>query len=1192
MSSLSRGPEPLHGFAQGIASAVPGEDTVGIQGTRAALDPASRILFESVLATEELKQRPWREPDHESESRALLGLAHHLADSPSTILQKLVNTALETLGAGSAGVSLISKETGDFYWPAIAGAWNPHVGGGTPRHFGPCAVVLDADTCQLFKHPERYYPYLAPATPVIEEVLLSPFHVRGKAVGTVWVVSHDPSRRFDAEDQRLLVSLSTFASAAYQTLESLDELEERRAQSDQDAEKLRQSQSDLALELEATQRLQQLGLHLATAGDGESLYPNIMDAAIAIMRADFASMQMLYLERGKSGELRLLASRGYSPQAVTAWEWIGADHATTCGVALRTGQRSIVTDVESCDWMAGTDDLEMYRQTGVRSLQSTPLVSRAGEVLGMISTCWRAPHEPTERDLRLLDLLARQAADWIERLQGEEALRLSRDQIKRARDLAEATLRTSPVPLLVLNADLSVATANEAFYTRFRVPPEETEGRLIYDLGNRQWDIPRLRELLEAVLPSHNSFEGFEVIHDFETIGSRTMLLNARRMEVERGGPERIILVIEDITERKRAEDQVRRATVSMEESQRIARIGSWNWDARTDVTSGSPELMRIYGFDPATEVMPDFRNQRGLCYPETDWEKINDAVQRTLKSGEGYQLDVCVIRADAQRIWVTARSEVVRDDAGAIIGLRGTVQDITERKRGEQALRESEERFRMLADNMSQLAWTCDAFGNVTWYNKRWLDYTGLLFDQMKGWDWSKVQHPDHLARVVAGVKRSAETGEPWEDTFPLRGKDGEYRWFLSRALPIRNDAGEIVCWFGTNTDVTRLREIEQALDQARDVAENASRAKDKFLAVLSHELRTPLTPVLMGVAAMDMNPDLAPALRNDIAMIRRNVELEAKLIDDLLDLSRVTAGKLRLNMESVDVNSAVRHACETCRPFILEKGIHLHCDLPAVPAFVRADSARLQQVLWNLLRNSAKFTPERGDIYATILKTEDARVRIEVRDTGIGIATNVLPKVFDAFEQGDTNVTKQFGGMGLGLAISKALVEAHGGSISAQSAGTEHGSTFTVDLPQLARRQIPTPTSVQRNDHGDAGQLRILVVEDHRDTAEVLRRLLQASGHHVRTANSAASALELAGKEPFDVLVSDIGLPDTTGYELMKEIKARYAMIGIAMSGYGMEDDLLRSRDAGFSDHIVKPANVAQLERSIRRLTGRDKE
>jgi signal transduction histidine kinase/CheY-like chemotaxis protein len=389
---------------------------------------------------------------------------------------------------------------------------------------------------------------------------------------------------------------------------------------------------------------------------------------------------------------------------------------------------------------------------------------------------------------------------------------------------------------------------------------------------------------------------------------------------------------------------------------------------------------------------------------------------------------------------------------------------------------------------------------------------------------------------------------------------------------------------------DITESKRVRAELAEAKEIAEAANKSKDRFLAALSHELRTPLSPVLMTAAAMELNPKLPPAFRNDVAVIRRNVELEAKLIDDLLDLSRVIAGKLTLNILTVDVNEAVGHVCTTCRPFILEKAIHLQCNAPEAALYVKADPTRLQQVLWNLLRNAAKFTPERGKIDVTISKIGEDRVRIQVLDTGIGIAPDVLPRIFNAFEQGDASITRQFGGLGLGLAISKALTEMHQGTIRAESGGRNSGAIFTVEFP-LASAPAPTHPAPKKDGQRPGRPLRVLVVDDHPDTVMVLSMLLGAYGHKVLTATSAAAALDLAGKEQFDVIVSDIGLPDATGYELMQQIKSRHSMKGIAMSGYGLDEDVRKSRDAGFSDHVVKPANVAQLEQTIRRVAGQSK-
>jgi CheY-like chemotaxis protein len=362
--------------------------------------------------------------------------------------------------------------------------------------------------------------------------------------------------------------------------------------------------------------------------------------------------------------------------------------------------------------------------------------------------------------------------------------------------------------------------------------------------------------------------------------------------------------------------------------------------------------------------------------------------------------------------------------------------------------------------------------------------------------------------------------------------------------------------------------------------------RSKDRFLAVLSHELRTPLTPVLMTVAARQNDPELSPDVREDIDMIRRNVELETKLIDDLLDLSRITSGKLRLNPQAVDLNDAVRHVCGICRGQILEKGIRLECTFDAQACEVTADPARLQQVLWNVIKNAAKFTAEGGEIQVMTERLGHDRATVRVRDNGAGIAPQMLPRIFDAFEQGSPGVTRQFGGLGLGLAISKALIELHAGAIRAQSDGVGKGSVFTIELPM----RVPAPhLQPRKSDDGtarDSSKLRLLVVEDHPDTAAILSKLLNAAGYSVKTANSAANALSMAATEAFDLLISDIGLPDATGYELMQQLRRQYAMRGIAMSGYGMDDDIRRSRDAGFAEHLVKPINLTQLHDAIKRL------
>ncbi|HVE15878.1 MAG TPA: ATP-binding protein, partial [Chthoniobacterales bacterium] len=299
---------------------------------------------------------------------------------------------------------------------------------------------------------------------------------------------------------------------------------------------------------------------------------------------------------------------------------------------------------------------------------------------------------------------------------------------------------------------------------------------------------------------------------------------------------------------------------------------------------------------------------------------------------------------------------------------------------------------------------------------------------------------------------------------------------------------------------------------------------------------------------------------------------------------LSRITSGKLALHVRSVDLNQTVREVCSICEPQVSEKKIDLKIDLDAYVGHVNADPARLQQVLWNILKNAIKFTPNGGTIQVTTAPHLPGKAQFSISDSGVGMDSQVLPKIFDAFEQGDEKITRQFGGLGLGLAITKALVELHEGKIRAESEGAGRGSTFTVEWPTSKVEKPAEGNSNTERASGDS--LRILVVEDHQDTAAMLARLLGVTGYQVTVANSAASALETAARQPFDLVVSDIGLPDSTGYDLMRGLRARHEIKGIAMSGYGMEEDIRKSLDAGFTEHLVKPVNLLSLEQAIRRI------
>ena len=380
------------------------------------------------------------------------------------------------------------------------------------------------------------------------------------------------------------------------------------------------------------------------------------------------------------------------------------------------------------------------------------------------------------------------------------------------------------------------------------------------------------------------------------------------------------------------------------------------------------------------------------------------------------------------------------------------------------------------------------------------------------------------------------------------------------------------------------RRQQNEVALQQAKETAEAASRAKDQFIAVLSHELRTPLTPVLTTVTLLQAHEELSEEIRTEMEIIRRNVQLEAKLIDDLLDVTRISRGIVELHLEEVDAHACLMKTLEICQSEIVAKSLEVSWKLRAKAYHVWADSARLQQVFWNLLKNAVKFTPEEGHIYIRTSNT-GTRLKIEVADAGIGIEPEVLPRIFNAFEQGEQTKTRRFGGLGLGLSIAKAVVELHHGSLTAHSDGHNKGSIFTVELETIdatprvpSERIAPLPHKKK--------PCKILLVEDHPDTLRILCRLLKKWGYTVQCAEGVAEALNLAASEPFDLLISDLGLPDGSGLDIMAQTKERYGLRGIALSGFGTDDDLRRSRAAGFEEHLTKPVGIESLRTAVERV------
>jgi PAS domain S-box-containing protein len=511
-----------------------------------------------------------------------------------------------------------------------------------------------------------------------------------------------------------------------------------------------------------------------------------------------------------------------------------------------------------------------------------------------------------------------------------------------------------------------------------------------------------------------------------------------------------------------------------------------------------------------------------------------------------------------------------------------------TSLQRTQEALEESLHRTRLYEAVLSStpdLVYIFDLSHRFIYANKALLAMWGKTWDEAIGRNCLELGYePWHAEMHDREIEQAIATKQPVRGEVPFTGTLGR-RIYDYIFVPVIGEDGSVEAVAGTTRDVTESRANEQQLVDAKAAAESGLKAKDEFLAALSHELRTPLNPVLLLSLEAERNEKLPAEVRADFATIRRNVELEARLIDDLLDLTRISRGKLRLARQNLDAHDLLRACVGYVRPDLEAGGLELHLKLDAAHHWVTADHVRLQQVFWNVLRNAVKFTLVGGTV---TVRTENRPgvLVVEIADTGIGIAAQDLPNIFDAFQQGTEG--NEFGGLGLGLAITRALVEQHGGRIAAESDGRGLGTTFRLEFPLVA---TPGAQPAGHGEHvaassatGQPRRWRILLVEDHEDTRETLSRLLLNRGHQVSPAGTLRAARALAASGEFDVVISDLGLPDGEGTELLASFAdATVKPLSIALTGFGMEEDIRRTLAAGFSAHLTKPINMADLDRLL---------
>ncbi|AQR70206.1 two-component hybrid sensor and regulator [Janthinobacterium sp. LM6] len=698
--------------------------------------------------------------------------------------------------------------------------------------------------------------------------------------------------------------------------------------------------------------------------------------------------------------------------------------------------------------------------------------------------------------------------------------------------------------------------------------------------------------------------------------------------------------------------------------------------------------------------------------------------------------------------------------------GLTTYIQDISQRKAAEESLRHSEEDLRALANSIPQLAWIASFDGTIAWYNQRWHDYTGTSAEQMAGDGWSIAYHAQHLPPMLHAWKAALRDGTPFEMEFPIRGADGQFRWFLTRANPVRDRGGQLLRWFGTSTDVDQVKRAQEALRdetrvlellnntgaalagtldlpallqetvdaatrisgarfgafyyddageipdsaaplpsaravngislrqaeaiatelrqgaamrqndllaapdasadgapplrsclslpvssrsglllgrlllghpqagmfsarserivsaiaaqaavaldntrlyaaatraaeerkvlldserEARAEAERTNQLKDDFLATLSHELRTPLSAILGWAQVLRRGTRDQADLHRGLQSIERNARAQAQLIEDLLDMSRITSDKVLLDLQTLAPASIIASAIETLRPAADAKHIAIHCNIASDAGTITGDPSRIQQVIWNLLSNALKFTPQGGRVDIGV-RREASRLSITVADNGVGIKKDFLPHVFDRFRQADASTTRRHGGLGLGLAIVKHLVEQHGGTVTVSSAGDMQGASFTVRLPLGTPAAARQAGSAPPSSH-DLRGIKVLLVDDDADARELTERILRDNNAEVHGAGGVAQALQLLEQVRPDVLVSDIGMPEADGFDLLAQVRAHAApdvarLPALALTAFAQPQDRQRALDSGFQAWVSKPLDPAELVAAVAQL------
>ncbi len=759
---------------------------------------------------------------------------------------------------------------------------------------------------------------------------------------------------------------------------------------------------------------------------------------------------------------------------------------------------------------------------------------------------------------------------------------------------AQNIVDTVREPLLILDETLRVRSANRAFYRTFHVSSEETENRLIYELGNGQWNSPDLRLLLEAIVPRDAVFQDFELEHTFPVIGRRVMLLNARKLQAGHHG-ELMVLAMEDVTPRKQAEEALLKAGALQNAIFNSANFSSIATDANGIIQIFNVGAERMLGYT-AAEVMNQITPadisdpQEVIARAKTLSVELGTPITPgfdalVFKASRGIEdiYELTYIRKDGSRFPAIVSVTALRDAQSEIIGYLLIGTDNTARKQVEaermlldQAVRDQQFYTRSLIESNIDALMTTDPRGIITDVNKQMEALTGSTRDELIG-----APFKDYFTdpeRAEAAIRLVLSEGKVTDYELTARARNGEETMVSYNASTFHDRDRKLRGVFAAARDVTERKRYEQSLQEA-------DRRKNEFLAMLAHELRNPLAPIRNALQIIRLTlprerqrPE-DEAVQSASAMMERQVSQMVRLVDDLLDVSRISRGKIELRRARIELTSAVYQAVEVAQPMCTNLDISLTVAMPSEPIYISADSTRWAQVLGNLLNNACKFTDKGGRIWLTV-EREDQVAVIRVRDNGIGIAAEQCPRIFEMFTQLDTSLERSVSGLGIGLTLVKTLVEMHDGTVEVESAGLGHGTQFTVRLRILDDVLPPPPVAVKPKTL--LPPRRILIVDDNRDAATSLAKLMEITGNETYIAHDGLEAVDAATRLRPDVILLDIGLPRLNGFEACRQIREQpwsKTVLIVALTGWGQDDDRRKSLEAGFDAHLVKPADHGEL-------------